>query len=112
MVKYVFSAFRRFDSMLVERMLRLCHLLVIRLSCSAHLCAQLHFPLLSQHRVCNVLLDPSLALAGICSCGADIPVRELVCVGTRALARPFAPLCSETERDNAAQWTEARGLEN
>lgn len=34
---------------------------------------------------------------------------SLVCVGTRALARPFAPLCSETERDNAAQWTEARG---
>jgi len=33
----------------------------------------------------------------------------LVCVGARALARPFAPLCSETERDNAAQWTEARG---
>jgi len=62
--------------MLVKRMLRLCHLLVIRLSCSAHLCAQLHFPLLSRHRVCNVLLDPSLALAGICSCGADIPVRE------------------------------------
>jgi hypothetical protein len=64
--------------MLLKGMLRLCHLLVIRLSCSAHLCAQLHFPLLSQHRVCNVLLDPSLAggtlLAGICSCGADIAV--------------------------------------
>lgn len=61
MVKAVFSAFRRFDSMLVKGMLRLCHLLVIRLSCSAHPCAQLHLPLLSQYRVCNVLLDPSLA---------------------------------------------------
>jgi hypothetical protein len=44
--------------MLVKGMLRLCHLLVIRLSGSAHPCVQLHFPLLSQHRVCNVLLDP------------------------------------------------------
>jgi hypothetical protein len=43
MVKTVFSAFRRFDSMLVKGMLRLCHLLVIRLSCSAHLCVQFHF---------------------------------------------------------------------
>ena len=80
--------------MLVKRMLRLCHLLVIRLSCSAHLCAQLHFPLLSQHRVCNVLLDPSLALAGICSCGADIPVREFgVC--RHPSPRPtFCRLCA------------------
>jgi hypothetical protein len=99
--------------MLVKGMLRLCHLLVIRLSCSAHLCAQLHFPLLSQHRVCNVLLDPSLAgelfSLEFARVARTFLSAGLVCVGTRALARPFAPLCSEAERDNAAQWTEARG---
>jgi hypothetical protein len=94
--------------MLLKGMLRLCHLLVIRLSCSAHLCAQLHFPLLSQHRVCNVLLDPSLATGELFSLEFARVARTflslgLVCVGARALARPFAPLCSETERDNAAQ---------
>jgi len=76
--------------MLLKGMLRLCHLLVIRLSCSAHLCAQLHFPLLSQHRVCNVLLDPSLA-GGLFSLEFARVARtflsvSLVCVGTRALA--------------------------
>jgi hypothetical protein len=117
MVKTVFTAFRRFDSMLVKGMLRLCHLLVIRLSCSAHPCVQLHFPLLSQHRVCNVLLDPiagtGTSLAGVCSCGADIPVVGFgVCRSSASPAHDFSLLHSDGERDDAAQRTDARGLTN
>jgi len=75
--------------MLVKGMLRLCHLLVISLSCSAHPCAQLHFPLPSEHRVQMCYSTPLLA-RGIFSLEFARVARTflswvLVCVGSRAL---------------------------
>ena len=79
--------------MLLKGMLRLCHLLVIRLSCNAHHSEKVHPPLRSDRRIeCAfgwIVWDPD-SCRWTCSCDADIAVRGFgVCGAVGPLLRLF-----------------------